>query len=719
MDLRALDAHLMTATVQISGAGGRGRFGTGFIVHRAGDAAIVLTCAHVVEDVGGPAGLQANGLPATLLAAGSPQAIDLAVLHVPMLPGAPLPLLPNAATPVPDEALQIVGFKSLGANNQIHEALDAQLGRQVEIGQANPHERAQAWRLRLTGEQGLEPGFSGAPALGLASGRIVGVVSWRQGIGAGLAIAAYELRRLWPDCPDAVFTRPSLIVQPTLPAPQTTLAPAEAGVAEALIQQLRAGLKPALQPGLSDLVDALLPFIASALAKGQSTTQVPVSLTGASALDALAGQEVRTENAVLNFGAGSQFGDIQVRDVAGGNIVNAQIYLDGRPPQPPPPAAPLAAPLRVALLADPDGQRALAPLRDALALRGLVALPNPDQPGLTPAATLVGAAAAVLYLSPDRLEEGDLEDDMLALKVALAAQPELPTLTLLDGVSTRAARRAGIDGPLLQGAEPYQAETALALAGRLLRNSVARHQAQILTGSAATVGLFSFDPTGPGAGASLCLDWRPLFGNNRYPSEDEWRTQLMPALADLRQTLGAAGVSAITLHIAARLSAALAFGHRFRSVAGVSLALPQKEGIWHTRPYDPALAPLIPELIELDPAGTELSVELPITQDRVTSDVDAWIASQRPPLQRRVILRPPGGSGMAIDDETAHAIACQVRRVILEHQQPVHTTHLFAAIPAGLAAMIGWHLNTCEPVQCYELERNATLRPACLLEGGA
>jgi hypothetical protein len=65
------------------------------------------------------------------------------------------------------------------------------------------------------------------------------------------------------------------------------------------------------------------------------------------------------------------------------------------------------------------------------------------------------------------------------------------------------------------------------------------------------------------------------------------------------------------------------------------------------------------------------------------------------------------------------AIACQVREAIHRYQPSASksTTHLFAAIPAGLATLIGWHLNAREPVQCFELERGVGYRKSCRLAG--
>jgi len=70
---------------------------------------------------------------------------------------------------------------------------------------------------------------------------------------------------------------------------------------------------------------------------------------------------------------------------------------------------------------------------------------------------------------------------------------------------------------------------------------------------------------------------------------------------------------------------------------------------------------------------------------------------------------------MQLNATLAHALACQVREAIRVHKPVNGTTHLFGAMPSGLATLIGWQLNAREPVQCYELERGTGYLPACRL----
>lgn len=713
MQTQALDERLIASVAQIAGAS-RARFGTGFVIHREGDHALILTCAHVLDDVGGPAGLAVDGLPAEVVAAGSAQAIDLAVLRVAGLAGDPLPLLAADAALGEAEELRIVGFQSFGTGLQLLHPLAAQLGDLAVIGQAQRGARARAWWLKVTGERGLEPGFSGAPALSLASRQILGVVSMRQGASAGLAIAISELRKVWSACPPELFARPGLPLAAPPAAPPAPLTPGAEETAADLLARLRAALPPELQSHLDDLAAAVLPSASAALAAGRDRASVPISAAGAAALEALAGAELRSERATIAFGRDSQFGDISLRDVAGRDLVNINVFLpEGEQVAswPPPPPPPLARPVAVFVGAGlPDDEPALA-LRRQLALRGLCGWPDEQsgQPaGAALAEGLAGSAAALLYLSHERRDDDSLTAEAVALRRRRAQARPLPTRVLLDGPPPAAA--AQLDLALERvgdGVERYAPDKAARLAGRTLRAALAAHASQLLADGEVEVGLFTFPPTGAGAGAALLLDWRPLFAP--FPSEEQWRAELLPALEDLREALGAAGVRRVRLHPQARNSAALAFGYVFRRETGVQLVIPQRVGEWVTGGAEvtQACEELVTPVAE---GGRDLTVELPITQARPPEDVERWMGEKAPALHTRVRLTRRASGDIGPDE--ARAIAAQVRAAILAHKRVGGVTHLIGALPAGLAALIGWSLNACGPVQTYEL-RDDLLSPAC------
>lgn len=714
MSLRQIDERLVAGVVHIFGAAGRSRFGTGFVIDREGSASVVLTCAHVVSDVGGPEGLRVDDLEAAVVALGDAQGIDLAVLRVAGLDREPLPLPAPGSRPGDDEPLRLMGYQKLGPITLL-QPLTASLGDLAVISPADPRARARAWWLKLTGERGLEPGFSGSPVLNLASGQVLGVVSLRQGSGAGLAIAIDELPRVWGDCPSGLFGRQGLATHEVQPG-AGQLDPAQARAAADVLNRLLARLPQELHGSLDALADALLPVIAAALAAGRARSSAPISAAGAPALNALAGSELRAGQAAIAFGGGAQFGDLTVSDPAGRPLVSLSLYLgegertaEEALPEPPEPA--LARPIAVYVGAGLPGDEPAQALRRQLGLRGLRGWPDEMNGPAQGAALQTGleeSAAGALYLSHERRDDGELAAEVAALRARRERARPLPTRVLLDGPAPVAAAQLGLglDRPG-DGVERYEAGRVGEAAGRLLRAALAAHEPRLINGGEIEIGLFTFPPAAAGAGATLLLDWRPCFAP--FPSAEQWRDELMPALDDLREALGRAGVTRIRLYPQARTSASLAFGYVFRRETGVQLAIPQRLGDWQTggpageSAFDGVVTP-----VEAD--GRDLTIELPVTQSRPVADVDRWMAATGASLHTRVRLarRASGDIGAA----EAWAMAGQVRSAILAHKRAGGVTHLVGAIPAGLAALIGWSLNACGLVQSYEL-RDDELHPAC------
>jgi len=116
---------------------------------------------------------------------------------------------------------------------------------------------------------------------------------------------------------------------------------------------------------------------------------------------------------------------------------------------------------------------------------------------------------------------------------------------------------------------------------------------------------------------------------------------------------------------------------------------------------------------------SDVSVELSIARDDVGNQVQDTIRALGLPIGQRIHLRLPPPHKTVAGAEHAKAIAEQVREVIMQiSRHNRRTLHLFAAVPVGLAALIGAHLNACGPIQCYEHRRDQDdYVPACLLRG--
>lgn len=92
------------------------------------------------------------------------------------------------------------------------------------------------------------------------------------------------------------------------------------------IEQAITPLMPDEQRAQAPALARLLADLAAGERSAESArAEVAAEPALAQALGALGGQEVASDGAVLRFGEGSQLGDVSVRDVAGGNIINLSL----------------------------------------------------------------------------------------------------------------------------------------------------------------------------------------------------------------------------------------------------------------------------------------------------------------------------------------------------------------------------------------------------------
>lgn len=216
----------------------------------------------------------------------------------------------------------------------------------------------------------------------------------------------------------------------------------------------------------------------------------------------------------------------------------------------------------------------------------------------------------------------------------------------------------------------------------------------------------------------LVLDWVAEFTSG-FPSAATWASTLMPDLGRALATCGAQQSRLIALHPKARISAGIAFGYTFRETAGYQIWIEQKPNEWwrtSARPSDET--PLNVQHLECDARLPDTTIEIGLPQD-VHNEVAEYIAAQQLPIGMRVQCWLPATSDTNVRDEAhAVAIAQQLRREIVaaRRRSKRQTIHIFAAVPIGLAVLIGTQLNTCEPVQCYEYDRAQNVYvPAALL----
>ena len=195
---------LLKSVVLITGTGSRS-FGTGFAIHAELDATWILTCAHVVEDVGGIDNVRVENKPAESLACGKSEEVDLAVLKV---EGLILPSLKLERTDRRNIACVIVGFAELAGELKKAEPLEGRLGNNV-VMQAPQGPRVKAWKLWIEGRTLLAHGYSGSPVICNDTATVVAVASHREYQGErGYAVSLANLQDIWPELPPHLLDTP-------------------------------------------------------------------------------------------------------------------------------------------------------------------------------------------------------------------------------------------------------------------------------------------------------------------------------------------------------------------------------------------------------------------------------------------------------------------------------------------------------------------------------
>lgn len=169
-------------------------FGTGFFVGRDSHAkAYAVTCAHVVQDVGGSGLVNIGGQRARVVAIGSPSgADDIAVLETTVRNDAvPLGLGQAAAA---DRTCAVLGYRRLYGTVRAARRIDGVFGQAILTTAGQP---VAAWNLRM--DEQVPEGYSGSPVFDKMSGEVIGIASLSLTASAGaVAISAQEVIKLWP-----------------------------------------------------------------------------------------------------------------------------------------------------------------------------------------------------------------------------------------------------------------------------------------------------------------------------------------------------------------------------------------------------------------------------------------------------------------------------------------------------------------------------------------
>lgn len=181
-------------------------FGTGFVIHRDDQAIYVLTCAHVIENVGGRESVVVGGCPAAIITLGSYDgADDIAVLRIENF----LHLSPLKLGIVGEKGRSFIapGFSQQKSNLPFEiKRIQGILGEPIGLESRKKGTRINAWEIE-TDSANLQPGYSGAPVIDEKSEVVLGMVIQKIGEGKkGRVISIEALQAVWKDMPPDLLT---------------------------------------------------------------------------------------------------------------------------------------------------------------------------------------------------------------------------------------------------------------------------------------------------------------------------------------------------------------------------------------------------------------------------------------------------------------------------------------------------------------------------------
>ena len=218
---------------------------------------------------------------------------------------------------------------------------------------------------------------------------------------------------------------------------------------------------------------------------------------------------------------------------------------------------------------------------------------------------------------------------------------------------------------------------------------------------------------------SLDLDFIPFFSDG-LPPEVEWNTDFPRALDRVKSALVDRSLTRLRLRSFAHLSLGLLFGFVFRERTGFRLDIEQATGGLEPAVWSTSEEPVAHGVSMTEQPAHLGSRNLVVKLNLVAPDHTSIAAyAGRSGLTYRVLLdvTPPaypyvisGGQAVRI----ARDLADSIKRI--HAQYGTNSVHLFAAVPLGLATMIGYNLNACGSVQCYEFDNaSRQYHPSCLL----
>lgn len=189
-----------------------------------------------------------------------------------------------------------------------------------------------------------------------------------------------------------------------------------------------------------------------------------------------------------------------------------------------------------------------------------------------------------------------------------------------------------------------------------------------------------------------------------FANHDDWRTVVAPALERAATDFLAGDSRRVLVRGAMRLPVWFASGAALRHVRGFSVTAVQHGEYWSSDDAAESGGLVVTEIAPLE-FGADLAIAIGVAVDP-TEEVTGFITGERLPVGRLAVISPKHGPGpQAIRDGATAAsmgVALMHEARQLLRQADADRIHLFLAVPAGLALLIGHRWNALRPTVVYE-----------------
>ena len=274
-------------------------------------------------------------------------------------------------------------------------------------------------------------------------------------------------------------------------------------------------------------------------------------------------------------------------------------------------------------------------------------------------------------------------------------------------------------------ADPFDAAFAASVAQRALRERLTAVEKTLAPGDPITMQVSTRVDLPKGPGFALSADFRHRF-DGRHAKAGAWNDHLLPAIGAIAQALRQCrGGHPVEMSGFPSLPTAVALGSALPSIGPIDVRWVQVQAkfgspaeIWSLQEPEAPCGFKV-ETHPQTPSASDLALLVSVTND-VTHDFSLSSSGLALRAVVHVAPPPPRPGRIQLNAGEAKNLACVAIDALREAAAKYGargTVHLFLAVPAGLAVMIGQQLNTFGRVQTYEHDPAAGVpyTPAALL----